>query len=339
MSSQPECDLDAASPDHSSHASDFNDSASEIVRRLCLVPCGLGLSHGQGAPVNEDGNYLYSQIYPEYRRRPSPELNPPSQPEDSETLDLQSAKSPVTHSLVVEGSTEGAWNAVESSANTAMKLENPHVIDGDKTSEVRRPGARPSTKKQWILADNCDMAEPPVGNNTVDLDMANFGREIVGVLQAQTAVLASTWGDHAASQVEEDQGSNTECTPPLGMRETIMVNATNCFLGIRRLLDLDQPDGWSKDPKRSWQSWWFKLSTCFDGIDDTGTRSDRAGRSMRPMSLRVDSRGFVSWCLFEAAMMIIVRCDMVSREDKVDMGQYHYLHVLHRYAATCGLKD
>jgi hypothetical protein len=35
------------------------------------------------------------------------------------------------------------------------------------------------------------MAEPPVGNNTVDLDMANFGREIVGVLQAQTAVLAS----------------------------------------------------------------------------------------------------------------------------------------------------
>jgi len=71
MSSQPECDLDAASPDHSSHASDFNDSASEIVRRLCLVPCGLGLSHRQGAPIDEDGNYLYSQIYPEYQRRPS----------------------------------------------------------------------------------------------------------------------------------------------------------------------------------------------------------------------------------------------------------------------------
>jgi hypothetical protein len=35
------------------------------------------------------------------------------------------------------------------------------------------------------------MVEPPVGNNTVDSDMANLGREIVGVLQAQTAVLTS----------------------------------------------------------------------------------------------------------------------------------------------------
>ncbi|KAG1884339.1 hypothetical protein F4604DRAFT_1676986 [Suillus subluteus] len=259
MSSQPEYNLDAASSDHSSHNS---HSPSEIVRRLSLVPGGLGLSHGQGGPVDEDGNYLYSQIYPHYQRRPSPELNPPSQPEDSETLDPQSAKSPVAHcSLAVEGSTEGVRNAVESSANTTMRLENPHVIDGDKTSEVHRPGglsslkcsripsntdgshdsaadnelqhrqfacditnsqARPSTKKRRILADDCDAAEPPVGNNTVDSDMANLGREIVGVLQAQTAVLTSMWGDHAASQVEEDQGSNAECTPPLGMRETIM---------------------------------------------------------------------------------------------------------------------
>ncbi|KAG1758458.1 hypothetical protein EDD22DRAFT_951068 [Suillus occidentalis] len=231
---QPEYDTDAASSDHSSRTSDFNDSASEIIRRLCLVPGGLGLSHGQGGPVDEDGNYLYSQIYPHYQRRPSQEFDPPSQPKDSETLDPQSARSPVAHSSLAtvdsEGSTEETQNAIEPSTGST-RLETPHIVDSDKKSEVRKPGglsrlkrsrnlsnsdgshdpgadselhqrqfaydttdfqARPSTKKQRISEDDRDKpAEPPVGNNLNTVDMANLGREIVGVLQAQTAVLAS----------------------------------------------------------------------------------------------------------------------------------------------------
>ncbi|KAG2749676.1 hypothetical protein P692DRAFT_20874030 [Suillus brevipes Sb2] len=259
---QPEYDSDAASSDHSSRTSSFNDSASEIIRRLCLAPkltCfaeedfyrsidptstvtmsrtdgfgGLGLGHGQGGPVDEDGNYLYSQIYPHYQRRPSQELDPPSQPKDSETLNSQSAKSPVARSpllvVMVEGSTEEAQNAIKPSTDSSMRLESLHIVDSGKKSEVRKPGglsrlkrsrilsntdgshdsgaadnelhhrqfacdttdsqARPSSKKQRISADDHDKpAEPPVGNNAVD--MANLGREIVGVLQAQTAVLAS----------------------------------------------------------------------------------------------------------------------------------------------------
>ncbi|KIK46067.1 hypothetical protein CY34DRAFT_105240 [Suillus luteus UH-Slu-Lm8-n1] len=231
---QPEYDTDAASSDHSSRTSDFNDSASEIIRRLCPVPGGLGLSHGQGGPVDEDGNYLYSQIYPHYQRRPSQEFDPPSQSKDSETLDPQSARSPVARSSLAtvdsEGSTEETQNVIEPSTDS-MRLETPHIVDSDKKSEVRKPGglsrlkrsrnlsntdgshdpgadselhqrqsacdttdsqAKPSTKKQRISEDDRDKpAEPPVGSNLNTVDMANLGREIVGVLQAQTAVLAS----------------------------------------------------------------------------------------------------------------------------------------------------
>jgi hypothetical protein len=84
-----------------------------------------GLSHRQGGPVDKDGNYLCSQIYPHYQRRPSQELDPPSQPKDSETLNPQSAKSPVAHLLLAataKGSREEAQNAVESSADS-MRLE------------------------------------------------------------------------------------------------------------------------------------------------------------------------------------------------------------------------
>ncbi|KAG2117678.1 hypothetical protein BD769DRAFT_1390795 [Suillus cothurnatus] len=232
MPHQPEYDPDAASSDHSSCTSDFNDSASEILALVQrLGPGGLGWSYGQGGPIDHDGNYICSQIYPHYQRRPSPELDPPSQPEDSETLDQQSAKSPVAHSLAVKGSTEGVREAIESSAD--MGLENPHIVSGDEKSDMGRlrglsslkrsqipselitddshdsvadsklqhrqfackitnSQARPSTKKRWILVDDCDKAgDPPVGNNVVDSDMVTLGREIVGVLQAQTAVLAS----------------------------------------------------------------------------------------------------------------------------------------------------
>ncbi|KAG2138178.1 hypothetical protein BD769DRAFT_1663745 [Suillus cothurnatus] len=232
MPHQPEYDPNAASSDHSSHTSDFNDSASEILALVQhLGPGGLGWSHGQGGPVDHDGNYICSQIYPHYQQRPSPELDPPSQPEDSETLDQQSAKSPVTHSLAVEGSTEGVQEAIESSAD--MGRENPHIVSGDEkfdmgrlrglsslkhcqilsesitddshdsatdselqhrqfACEITNSKARLSSKKQQILADDCDkVADPPVGNNAVDSDMVTLGREIVGVLQAQTAVLTS----------------------------------------------------------------------------------------------------------------------------------------------------
>ncbi|KAG1746783.1 hypothetical protein EDD22DRAFT_851150 [Suillus occidentalis] len=242
---QPEYDTDAASSDHSSRTSDFNDSTSEIIRRLCLVPGGLGLSHGQGGPVDEDGNYLYSQIYPHYQRRPSQEFDPPSH--QSHTRRLPRFDS--------EGSTEETQNAIEPSTGST-RLETPHIVDSDKKSEVRKPGglsrlkrsrnlsnsdgshdpgadselhqrqfaydttdfqARPSTKKQRISEDDRDKpAEPPVGNNLNTVDMANLGREIVGVLQAQTAVLAihtcddqsmydhTTSGNEASQAGEED---------------------------------------------------------------------------------------------------------------------------------------
>lgn len=166
---QPEYDTDAASSDHSSCTSDFNDSASEIIRRLCPVPGGLGLSHGQGGPINKDGNYLYSQIYPHYQRRPSQEFDPLSQSKDSETLDPQSARSPVACSSLAtvdsEGSTEETQNVIEPSTGS-MRLETLHIVDSDKKSEVRKPGGLSRLKQSQNLS-NTDGSHDPGADSEV----------------------------------------------------------------------------------------------------------------------------------------------------------------------------
>jgi hypothetical protein len=69
-----------------------------------------------------------------------------------ETLDQQSAKSPVAHSLAVEGSTEGVREAIESSAD--MGLENPHIVSGDEKSDMGRLGGLSSLKRSRIPSES-----------------------------------------------------------------------------------------------------------------------------------------------------------------------------------------
>ncbi|KAG2046122.1 hypothetical protein BDR06DRAFT_1014996 [Suillus hirtellus] len=237
-------DPDATSSDNSSRASGYNDSAPVILGRkaqyLGTVPGGQG-GYGQGAPVDEDRNHFYSQIYPEYQQRPSPGLDPQAQ--DSlalETLDPESVESPpaVTQSCGVGGDKGEMLNALESSASTSMRLgKGLPVVEGDDSEksehqDANAVNANPPSLKHRILSDNSshdststsdsepelqhhrfasditnsqaakpptpkkrqisvhnEAAEPPVGSNNA-VDKASLGKEIVGVLQAQTAVLA-----------------------------------------------------------------------------------------------------------------------------------------------------
>ncbi|KAG1786242.1 uncharacterized protein HD556DRAFT_1313596 [Suillus plorans] len=176
------------SSEHSSRGSSRNDGASQIlgVRDSPDSERWHFPANGQGAPADSQGNYIYSQAC--YQSRAKPGLNA------QETLDSQRSQSP-THNTREDAEQEHEDFPVNIPRTILKRALSSDSSLGCKSHRLQHEKAQSRRDFARDITNSSQVELPPAKKRrTTDNGdkerLAGLGKEIVMILQEQTALLA-----------------------------------------------------------------------------------------------------------------------------------------------------